>query len=258
MSMRPPSGASRSGAPARAVAPSLALAALLWLGAVASADAAALEITPVIIEAPARANAATVTVRNDDDVEIPLQLRLFRWTQAGGAETLAPTEDLVASPPISRVPAHGALTIRLIRNAQTPVQGEEAYRLVLDQLPRAPVSSGSQVSILLRQVLPVFFAGPGLAPPRVTFAIARRGGRLSLVARNAGDRRLRISRVEVKGAQGAVKLGGGLLGYALGRSEMSWSFPAKGAPFHPGQKVALHVETDMGPLDVTTDASSGD
>ena len=249
-----PDPACRPTGRARGAGMRLALAAWAWLGLAASAEAAALEISPVIVEAPAGANATTVTVRNDDSVDTPLQLRVVRWSQAGGVETLEPTDEVVASPPIGVAPAKGALTLRILRNARTPVRGEAAYRLVLDQLPKAPIGSGSQVSILLRQVLPVFFPAPDRSPPRVTFSFERRGGRASLVARNDGDRRLRINRVDIKGAGGAVKLGGALLGYALGHSEMSWSLPAKAGSFGAG--TSLHVETDTGPLDVTAHAAA--
>lgn len=244
----------RTGRRARALALRWTLAAGAALG-VHDAHATALEVWPVIVEAPAGADATTVTIRNDDASDLSLQVRVFKWAQAGGVETLTPTQDLVASPPIGAAPARASLTIRLIRNVAAPVSGEEAYRLVLDQLPRAPASAGSQVAILLRQVLPVFFVAPDRTPPKVTFSLARRGGRPCLVVRNEGDRRLRINRVDIRSGARAIALGGPLLGYALGHSEMSWSLPA-GAPL--GDHAALHVETDIGPLDATARAAAGD
>ena len=76
----------------------LAAIAALW-GMPGPSFAAQLRVQPVLLELDAPAAAATLTLRNDEDAEIAVQTRVFIWRQSGGAETLEPTTDVVASPP---------------------------------------------------------------------------------------------------------------------------------------------------------------
>ena len=134
---------------------------------------AILEVAPVLLDIHAPRATGTISVKNDDVRPTTIQVRLFRWRQGEGEERYEPTEDVVASPPIANVAPGATLTIRVIRTAQTPVAGEESFRLVLDQLPESDRGGHAKVSMLLRQVLPVFFAQDDLSAPRVTWSVGR-------------------------------------------------------------------------------------
>jgi fimbrial chaperone protein len=177
-----------------------------------------------------------------------IQVRVFHWRQADGQESLQPTDDVVASPPRAEIAPGETLSIRVVRATQAPIEGEDSYRLVIDQLPEARDSGKAVVSILLRQVLPVFFSNGARAAPAVTWSIARRGGQSLLVANNAGDRRLRVGKVTLAGHGGSVTMGGSLLGYVLAHSQMSWTIPARSGGFAIGSAVAIHGQSDLGAI----------
>jgi fimbrial chaperone protein len=220
-------------------------AALLAFGASTPLFASAsLEISPVLIEIPAGGSVATVDVRNDDAQPAAVQVRLFHWSQSNGEESLEPTQDVVASPPIATVAPHTKLNVRVIRVAKQAVSAEDSYRLVIDQLPQSDANGKTVVAMLLRQVLPVFFSPANPAPADVRWSIARGSRGYVLKARNSGDRRLRIAKIALGGG---VTMGGGLLGYVLGHSEMSWSIPARRASFAPGARVTIRGDSDQGP-----------
>ena len=80
---------------------------MAFLGLLAgTANAASLQVAPVLLDLPAPGNTATITLRNTDVEPITAQVRVFRWSQRDGAERLEPTDEVVASPPVvSCVPA---------------------------------------------------------------------------------------------------------------------------------------------------------
>lgn len=235
---------------------SAAVAVALCLACAPAHAAAQLEVSPVLLDIVAPGATGTVTLKNDDARPTTLQVRLFKWRQVGGQESYEPTQDVVASPPIATVAAGATLTVRVIRAAETPVQGEESYRLVLDQLPEADRSGRAKVAMLLRQVLPVFFANPDRSGPQVAWSVGRGPRGYELRAHNTGDQRLRVARVTLTGAGGApVNLGGGLLGYVLGHADMSWTLGRSGE-FHPGRPVTLRGESDHGDLRATAPVSA--
>ena len=227
-----------------------AVAVALCLACAPARGAAQLEVSPVMLDILAPGATGTVTLRNDDARPTTLQVRLFKWRQSGGQESYEPTQDVVASPPIATLPPGGSLTVRVIRAAEAPVQGEESYRLVLDQLPEADRAGRAKVSMLLRQVLPVFFASAERSPPQVTWSVGRGAKGFELRAHNTGDQRLRVASVTLSGAGANVKLGGGLLGYVLGHSDMSWTLGKAGA-LRPGATLTLHGQSDHGDLRAT-------
>ena len=234
---------------------SLCVAAPTALPAFASA---ALQVSPVLIEVPAGGAVAAVTIANQDSRPADIQVRLFRWTQADGEETLTPTEDVVASPPIATIAPRASLNVRVIRVAKTEATEEESYRLVIYQLPQSDSAGRSIVSILVRQVLPVFFEPAERGTPEVAWSLARTPRGWALRARNSGGRRLRIAKLALSGAGPTVALGSGLLGYALAHSDMSWTLPARRAVFVPGQRVSLRGDSDLGALHATATVAAGE
>ena len=221
---------------------SIALA--LFTGAAFAPPAQAdsvVQITPVLLDLTGPSAVGVVNFGNQSQESTTIQVRVFKWRQSNGRESLEPTEDVVVSPPKAEIAAGATLSIRVVRTAQAPITGEDSYRLVIDQLPQARDSGRAMVAMLLRQVLPLFFASAERSNPSVAWSIARVDGKLALLARNGGDRRLRVSKVTLTGSGGgSVTLGGSLLGYVLGHSQMSWTIPAKSGSFAVGSRVSIH------------------
>ncbi|CAN7303054.1 fimbrial biogenesis chaperone [Bosea sp. LjRoot237] len=215
------------------------------------ASAASLQVAPVLLTVPAPGAATTITLRNTDTQPITAQIRVYRWVQAGGEERLEPTSDIVASPPLVDLRARQDYTVRVVRTTKQAVTGEEAYRLVIDELPKPQQRTGT-VSLVLRHVVPVFFASRGTSPPDVSWGISKQGQRLVLSARNRGDIHLRLSAVSVRDTSGnLVGANKGLVGYSLGQGMMSWPLPATGALPRPGSKVSISGSSEIGPFNAT-------
>jgi fimbrial chaperone protein len=216
--------------------------------AAGSACAASLQVAPVLLDIAAPAAAAMVTLRNTGATPIATQIRVFRWVQEEGRERLEPTADVVASPPAAELRPGQDYVVRVVRLAKNAIAGEEAYRLLIDELPELSQRPRT-VNFVVRHALPLFFAAPGRSASQVTWLVTQKGRVLSLTAVNAGDRRVRLASLRIAGGSNTVSFGSGLAGYALSHSVMSWTAPASGRGLSPCAKVAITGQTEEGPFD---------
>ena len=216
--------------------------------------ASSLQVTPVRIQVELPQAASTITVSNPGDTPLAAQFRVFKWTRVNGKDTLEPTKDVVASPPIAKLAPGQPYVVRIIRVSKTPVNGEETYRLLVDEIPDRQASVPSfGPRFAIRQSIPVFFTDPAAAP-KLSWAAFIDNGRLLLKARNEGGRRVRISALNVSNGSGAsLGYGDNFIGYVFGRSSEQWTaaLPAKG--FAPGESVTILAQGDNGPIKATAE-----
>ncbi len=178
---------------------------------------------------------------------VHVQIRAMRWTQPLGKDQLGPTEDVAVSPPIVEVQPGAEQVIRVVRISQQPVVGEEAYRLLVDELPTSARAPSANVNFVVRQSLPVFFRSPTATVDPLAFELARSGAALSAVGINRGDVHQKITLLAIRDAGGAVHYSkSGLVGYVLGRSSFSWKLPAMFSG-----PASIEGRTERGPIKLT-------
>jgi fimbrial chaperone protein len=238
---------SRRSAAARAALLCLTLCGVGF--SVVSATAASLQVAPVSLEIPAATKASQITLQNFGDMPIDVQVRVFRWTQVNGEEQLTPTEDVVASPPAASLVAGQEYLVRLVRVAAAPVVGEETYRLLVDELPRASADPASRINFVVRYSIPIFYAQPDSRPLLAWSAVADKD-QVRVTVRNTGARHVRIAALNVEDSLGAtLSYGQGLVGYVLGHSTMTWT--ARNQALAPGSSLKITAQGDNGPLSAT-------
>ncbi|CAN7582501.1 fimbrial biogenesis chaperone [Pararhizobium sp. LjRoot238] len=226
----------------------LAAAMVSYCAMTAAATAASLQVAPVLLDVAAPGAATSATVRNTGNKPINVQFRVFRWVQRDGQERLEPTDAVVASPPSLQLPAGQDYLVRIVRTASNPVQGEEDYRLVIDELPAAPRRTGT-VAVVVRHVVPLFFHQGDLGPADVEWSLLRGPHSYVLQGRNRGETYMRAASITVAdGAGRSLPFGRGLLGYVLPGSTMQWpsGIPARG--FAPGATVTVRGQSQIGDL----------
>ena len=227
------------------------LALAIVAGLLSPALAASLQVSPVSVEIPAPGAASIVTLRNLGNGPINVQVRVFRWTQEHGEDVLSPAVGVAASPPAVKLNPQHDYAVRVVRTAKTPVEGEEAYRLLVDELPKPTTNPGANVKFVVRYSIPVFFTDDEVVS-KVTWAAELRGGRLTLIATNDGDSRLRISAMKVEGKSGGkVSFGDGLVGYVLGHSTAKWTARAKPKGIGSGSSITITAQGNNGPITAT-------
>jgi fimbrial chaperone protein len=227
------------------------LTASLALAACYPAQAGSLQVAPVLVDVTAPGAASTVTLRNEGTTPIDAQIRVFRWSLVDGQEKLEPTDDVIASPPSVTLTPKGQYIARIVRVSKQPVVGEESYRLMIDQLPDLSQQRNGAVNLMVRYSIPVFFGVPDKKNPTMAWSVATSGDKITLTARNSGDRRLRISALTLRDASGkSLSFGNGLAGYALGQSSVSWTIPRRG--FTPSGAASVVAQSDGGPIEAST------
>ncbi|MDE1182786.1 molecular chaperone [Paraburkholderia sp.] len=193
----------------------------------ASAHGATLQISPVMVDLPADSNASGLTLRNPGDKPLYGQVRVYRWDQENGEDTLTPTQDVVASPPMIQIAARSEQLVRLVRTAPPPNGAEESYRVLIDELPEADATPANGVTIRLRYSVPVFLEpGAQTGTPKLAWHLFHAGDGWELRADNTGKRRAQIAAVQlVNGAGSTFEINKGLLGYALPGRGRTWRLP---------------------------------
>ena len=229
-----------------------ALAAFSMLAVCDLSRAASLQVAPVMIEVAAPGAATTVKLRNEGTTPLNAQIRVFRWTQVNGEDKLEPTNDVVASPPIAKLAPKVDYTVRLVRVNKTPVSKEETYRLFVDELPDANNQRNRAVNLLLRYSIPVFFYPAAGNPPTLTWSVEHSGGKLAVVAKNSGDRHLRISNLKLRDDKGGtISFGDGLSGYVLGGSSRRWLVASGKGSLSAGSTIAVSAQGNQGPINAS-------
>ncbi len=156
------------------------------MGLAAPVHAQSLRVVPVNIQMAPGQRAASLTITNTSTAETSFQVRAFNWSQAqDGHESLTPSDEVLASPPISTIAPGATQLVRLI--IRKPAEAREStYRIVIDQIPTA-AGSGT-VRIALRLLIPVFALPSTRVFADVTFHVERGANGSTLVATNAGTR----------------------------------------------------------------------
>lgn len=224
----------------------------ILLAAAGAASASGLRVEPVLLELNAPVAAGAFTLHNDEDFEVVVQTRVFRWSQSDGAERLDLASDVVASPPIVTLAPGVTYTVRVVRTEKTPVRREQAYRVVVDELPDPRRLQTGGIAILLRQSIPVFFRARDIARADVSWSLRLDGGRLIVVGTNRGDERLRIASLQLRDSQGRTTgFGNGLVGYVLGQSSMAFTITRPPPGFGTDGTVSIAAESNTGAVHAT-------
>lgn len=206
----------------------LSLLCMVVAGMAAAMPARAQElgISPVRVEMTGEVRASAITVRNTSDAPVNLQVRLMDWRQVEGAEQLTPTEMLMASPPIATLAPGETQIVRVVVDGLPQAPVEQAFRLVLDQIPAAAAVEGAGMRIQLRVLVPVFVLPRGNPRPELHWSATRNGKGLTLMVVNEGARHDRLLNLKVMtGARAPIAVPSTNSGYVLSGGSQSWTVP---------------------------------
>ncbi|MDF8332743.1 fimbrial biogenesis chaperone [Novosphingobium cyanobacteriorum] len=162
------------------------------------AQAGAIRVTPVRVEVPAGRQFCALTVGNDAERPVTVQVRGFAWTRdENGSDTLDAGNAPVVNPAIVTIPKGESRLVRCsLPRDTTGGAAEQQWRLIVDELPQpsSEVAPGS-VQTLLRLSVPVFRT-PDKATPQLGWSVVRTGdGTPALRITNSGARRVQVVKV---------------------------------------------------------------
>ncbi len=229
--------ASRRRRISHALAPALALVLAANSLALGAAHAGDIRIAPTQVEIASNRAHAEISLYNPRDLPWRARIRLFRWQQDQGRDRLYPTGDLLPSPTLLDIPAHGRQLLRLVRTGPPPAATEAAYRLVVEESAAEEIDD-TRPAARMRYSLPVFMLPPtmpGQPLPLAHLSASTQGRWLTI--RNTGTRHARIAHLGVTDPRGRRQaIVDGLAGYVLAGQQRRWplsSPPGQGTPSPP-------------------------
>ena len=202
----------------------LAIAGLL--GAILSpvGFASSFTIKPVRVELTAAKLNSVVQINNAGDDAVTIQASVLSWTTDGEKDLYSPVDDILLNPPVFTIPAHATQMLRLGLRKFSGAPGEQAYRLILAEVPK-PLDPGFVgLRTVLRISIPIF-----IKPPTATYQLfweSKRNaeGTLVITAVNRGRAHVQIRRIDVASSQSEEVVSKILSDYLLPQQKREWTF----------------------------------
>lgn len=150
-----------------------------------AANAETLTVFPVTLQMAAGQMTSMFTVMNEGKDASAIQVRVFTWRQLGAEDQLSPTDEILASPPLTTILPGQKQIVRFI--LRHPPQDQEAtYRIMLDQIP--PPAAPDSIRLSIRQLIPVFAEPTTRTTAHLQFSIEQEKGENYLTVSNNGTR----------------------------------------------------------------------
>ena len=218
-------------------------------------SAATILLWPIDPWLAAESNATELWIQNQGNTPTTMQVRIVRWQQDEGYERYQPQQDVVASPPIVRIDKGSKQLIRLIKQSAVPAGVEQAYRIIVDEIPQPESGDKPQMGlkVQMRYSLPLFVYGQGIRTwaqgehharvdtTKLNWRVVRADGQPQLEVRNDNDVHLRLSKVMLRQGGAQHTMAHGVLGYVLPASTRRWPLPA-GATHPDSISAAINAQ----------------
>jgi fimbrial chaperone protein len=205
-------------------------------------------VSPVRIFMQPRERATAVTVTNEGDTPLVMQVELFTWKQTdSGADELTPTDDIVLAPPVIKLAPKAKQVVRLANLRPAPVGAQQTYRMIVRELPEAAAQQpGVQIQVALAFSLPVFITP--VTAKRDLMCSAERNGASGLIARcgNKGDAYAQPVTISLVAPDGKTLVSRDFsTGYVLPQSQRNFELLQAGVSI-PSGPAKLNVSQDDG------------
>jgi fimbrial chaperone protein len=235
----------------------LALSILGVLAVSGPVTASTFSISPTRLELSAARSTAILTVRNEGDDPVVVQVRPVAWSQVAERDQLADTREILVTPPIFTLQPKGEQVLRVALLRKPDVSRELDYRVVLDEvLPEKPVDA-TALRLALRITLPVFVTSQPPATPDLTWHHTwLPDDSLHIEAHNQGTAHIQVKDFDVL-SDGHVDhpLHASDAHYLLPGSTMHWQLPAPAATTRSA-RLAIRGHSDAGDFTVTSESGA--
>jgi fimbrial chaperone protein len=208
--------------------------------------AGSFRVYPLRVNLTERSSTSSVTLNNTGTQSVVVEVSLVRWRQANNRDHYAPSDALIATPPIFRLAPEASQIIRIGSTHQLMTKAEKAFRLFITEVPPAPEATKDHggVRTALRIALPVFVGPSPHSAPHFAFALHHNHHHLVLSMRNTGRAHVKITQVTLLRHHQSVYQGA-LTEYVLAGSHRS--LVLKGAKgLANGTPILLRARTDQG------------
>jgi fimbrial chaperone protein len=218
------------------------------LGPACIAHAGSFVVNPVRVTLSASQPVSAITVRNEGPEPTVVQLETVAWSQKDGADVLAKTQEILATPPIFTIPSGGSQIVRVGLRRVPDAGNELTYRLFLQEVPPAqPISQGLRVA--LRVSMPVFVSPQSTVAAKLEWRASQAtDGKIRLQASNSGAAHIQIAQVAIVSTDGDKTVGlQKLAAYVLPANRREWLMKTDSA-LPIGSMLRVLAQTDAGEM----------
>jgi len=219
------------------------------LAAATPAAASSFSIAPIRIEMGSGHARGVLTLRNDGDAPVTVQVDSVAWSQPQGTDQYTATPDLITTPPLFVVAAKSQQIVRVALRRDADATRELAYRLFFAEVPQTADPGLNGLRMSLRIGVPVFVApATSKAAPALKWQAMITGpGELEIEARNQGTGHQQVAGFELKSASQPQPVRVSDARYVLPGSAVSWKVRLpKG--FDPSLPLRIHGQSDQGEI----------
>ena len=214
----------------------------------AAAHASSFSVAPIRVEVDRAHLTGVLTLRNDGDTSVVVQVTTVAWSQdaATGEDHYEESRDILATPPVFEVPAHGDQIVRVAMRRDADPATELPYRVYFEEVPQARTTTFNGLNVALRIGLPAFIAPSAPNNVQVDWDAAwQPDGTLRLSATNHGNVHLQVTDFDVLFGTASSHIAGSR--YLLPGTRASWTVTPPAGIDHDS---ALHVKgfSDRGDL----------
>jgi len=145
-----------------------------------------------------------LTIKNESQKNIALQLDAFAWTQEGEDNVYAPTEDILFFPKLVEINPSEEKIIR-IGTKVSRGGAEKTYRLFIEEMPDNSRMETTAVKIIMKVGVPVFIAPLSDDASGFIDKVELNKGKLRIDVKNDGNIHFVIKSIKVAGKDGPGK-----------------------------------------------------
>jgi fimbrial chaperone protein len=157
-------------------------------------------VMPIRLDLGREAKSGVVTVINESDAKLQLQMKAFEWTQdSEGKDLYTETNDIIFFPKIMSLEKKNE--DKLIRaGIKMPAAAKEkTYRLFVEEIPEPKKAEGVHVAIAIRFGVPIFVKPLKEDLKGEIGKIELSKGSFSAIVHNKGNVHFIINSIEIKG-----------------------------------------------------------
>jgi len=223
-----------------------ALPALALLLTTTACLAGSIQVTPVRINLSEAAKVQTLTVHNTGTEASVMQVSLNKWTLAGQDYSYKQSQDLIITPATFKLAPGAQQIVRIGLRASAPKGNEDAYRLLVEEVPPPAALGFTGTRMVVRHDLPVFVAPLDVAAASLDIAIECSDKGAMLKISNIGNVHAQLRNVVVKDSASGKQAGSWeTFDYLLPVASKNWPLtPA--IPATTGKMLAVTTLTDQG------------
>lgn len=213
-------------------------------------------VTPIRLDLGEKAKSGVITVINEGEGKLHVQMKAFEWTQdPDGKDQYAETNDIIFFP---KIMVFEKKEERILRAGikMPAIAKEKTYRLFVEEIPEPKKSEGVQVAIAIRFGVPIFVKPLKEEAKGEIEKIGMSKGVINIVVKNTGNVHFIINSITLKGKTSTEKekLSRELSGwYLLSGVSRLYTTSIPGEVCEDLKKIDIEVKTDKFTLEGNLD-----